>query len=448
MGIFRSLLIFGALLFLSPSMISAQDTTRTISIPLDTLSPPPDLPDSLVVDSTARNNKIIRPPLQAYPDLVKDTQDVFFFYPLRSLTFQSFNDTLINDFQNWDAIRQQEVPLAHLGNPGSATKSLFFQAPGYKGFRVGLEAWDLYRFTPKDLPYYQLSSAFTHLQYNQGNTQGNSRFSAQFSRNFEPGFNYSLLYDRVNQTGYYLSQEVENTSFTNGLWYRNKSNRYEFFLYYTYNEIQQNNNGGVNRDQFSGRSLSDESRYPVEINDLSQMRIEDRAFYLMHRTNIGGNAGKRVFRIEHHMNYSLSKYRFFDTNPDSAYYKDFRTDTRGIRFATEHRSFQNSFFLSTDRSDNDQIQFGLSHMFHWVDQYPRDSSLQNLFLEGKFSFKIKEIFRLNTEAHLGILANAGDYRAAAFMKLKVGKNADLNLHFQQPGLSAFNDARSSFYQYL
>jgi hypothetical protein len=58
---------------------------------------------------------------------------------------------------------------------------------------------------------------------------------------------------------------------------------------------------------------------------------------------------------------------------------------------------------------------------------PRDSTINNLFVTGKWSLKLRETARLETYGHFGLWDNAGDYQVKGILSLDLKKLGALRL---------------------
>lgn len=152
----------------------------------------------------------------------------------------------------------------------------------------------------------------------------------------------------------------------------------------------------------------------------------------------------RSYTIYHQIAWKSGSYKFSDTDPDSVFYKDFLVDRRGLRHYLEARKLENTFKLQTFKIDaapastdstgralpreRGLVELGLVHAVHFIEQEPVDTqAIHNVFLMGSARFSPSERLRLQVYGHLGVGANAGDFRASGELYLNLKKIGYLRL---------------------
>lgn len=105
-------------------------------------------------------------------------------------------DTTLIDFHRFTLVDKYHNRLQDLGNIGTATQRIFFQAPEQIGLTSGYNAYDLYFSRPQDIKYYDSRSPYTKIKAFFG---GNARsmVDVDFSRNINPRWNLGLDFTRI-----------------------------------------------------------------------------------------------------------------------------------------------------------------------------------------------------------------------------------------------------------
>ncbi|MEZ4960460.1 MAG: putative porin [Saprospiraceae bacterium] len=187
--------------------------------------------------------------------VVHDTSDIYYFHADNPNLVFPFSDSLLGTIHQYDPIRQRDMDYASLGNLGSAHRPLFYQPVFRRGFDVGLHQFDLYQLPTADVRFYKIEQAYTQAGFSQGPTQNDLQFNVRFSRNFAKGVNLSLEHRRINNTGSYDFQKATDSDAAFGLWFHNKKGKYNGFLTYVSNSVQQENNGGADAADLNGNVI-------------------------------------------------------------------------------------------------------------------------------------------------------------------------------------------------
>ncbi|MCC6725069.1 MAG: hypothetical protein IT258_11200 [Saprospiraceae bacterium] len=417
--------------------------------------------------------------------LTLDTSAIFFFYADEPNYVFPFSDSLLENTHQYDPIRQRRFDFASLGNLGSATRPLFFQPTWRRGFDVGQHQFDLYQMTTADVRYYKITQAYTQAGFSQGTTQSDAQFNIRFSRNFANGLNFSIEHRRINNIGSYDFQQARNSATAAGMWIHPKSGRYDGYFSFVSNAIEQQNNGGLAEDLNSriipayqvdiqlntantrnanrelaytqyfylkggqktvggGRKTVD-GQAPPTIDTLNQQVQIDTTANRPPKRDEPQTDTRRQFTIYHQIALRSESYKFADADPDSAFYRDFLVDKRGIRHYLELKKLENTFKLQTFKlrqqtapdtsqssrslqKESDLVEFGLTHSAYFLSQEPADTNtIHNVFLTGRVNFSLGERLRLRSYAHLGIGANAGDFRLSGELSLNLKKIGTLRV---------------------
>jgi hypothetical protein len=371
-----------------------------------------------------------------------DTFGVFYFNVDNPNRETPFSDSLLNNFQQYDPVRQRALDLKHLGNLGSAHSNIVYEPLFRRGFDVGLHQYDAYMVTGMQLPFYRLEKPYTNLSYTLGSEQSDGYLTAQFSRNFASGLNTSVDYRRISQLGtrsQYPNQNSRNTALAFGMWLHGKGGRYDGFLSHAANTIEQEDNGGIVQGPAEGEEFSSPSSAQVFL-DNGQTRHQHREWMYTHYYKFGGKPDslkgiRRAYTLSHQISHQKSAYKFFDpySNADTSFFDrfpSFLVDDRGMRVFLEHRKIENSFRISTYKltggqknrpvDQRDLLEVGLTHTWHDLRFEPMDSVINNLFATGRWNIHPGPALRLETYGHLGFWDNGGDYRVSGelFIDLK------------------------------
>jgi len=423
-------------------------------------------------------------------NVVLDTSDIFYFYSANPKLILPFKDSLLDEFQQYDPIRQRKLNYAHLGNLGSAFRQLIYQAPFRRGFDVGLHQFDIYKLDASQLRYYKITQAYTHAFFSQGPSQNHSYFKIRFSRNFANGINLSLDHKKINNAGSYDFQKTRNTAFAIGLWYHAPDGRYDGFFSFASTTIQQQDNGGIVEEPKD--TLLPPFQIAVNLQNARTQQAQREWTYIHYfqlnkpparpprppqtmpgqhsaiisiRDSVANAAPdsleqpaalspafpnqteeplppKRAFTLYHRLRYQFNSYKFSDSSlaEDASFYQNLQVDERGLRHYLKVRKLENTFKIQTfklhksttegPQQQSDLLEVGLIHTLYFLDQEPVDTSnFNDLFLMGRINFTPNERLKIFTYAQFGLLGNAGDYRISGSLFLHFKTVGNLRLEF-------------------
>ena len=373
-----------------------------------------------------------------------DTSEVFWLrINLPDEDYLLIDTTLEEYFSQYDPIRQQDIPYAHLGNLGSAHYPLLFQPIERRGVDLGFHQYDLYKLDHSSFPFYRVGQTFSRAYFTQGATQEDTYFKGEFSRKFDDNINLTFDYSRINNQGDLTYQRATNTAFGLGLWYHTPSQRYQTFFTFVSNTHEIEDNGGistiptatdglpaiVNPVLLSVRSQSAATRFATEEWAFTQtFKPLNRTDSI--KTKVEGDNVPLI--IKHEFRYQNGTYKFYDQDAfgNDEMYGLFATDERGIRNFITYRTFQNEVKLGSYQVAKDSLgsletrnllEAGLRHQFFNINQEPETIRRNNLFVVGRVRLSLSDRLTLNGQAHYGLLDNRNDYKIKADLNLNFGK---------------------------
>jgi hypothetical protein len=259
------------------------------------------------------------------------------FYPI---------DSSIRDYFDKVPLSAEHV---HLGNNGTATRSLLFTPYLKAGWDAGFHALDVYAFKLDDTRFMTTNKPFTRLTYLIG-SQSEQHIGILHTQNITPDWNAGLEYRLINAPGFYNSQNTNHKNFRFNSNYTSKGRRYNAFLVVISNSLQSSENGGIASDTFlMNKNPVYNNLYNIPTN-LAKVPSVTRNFF-----NVALNTGNKYtnttfllrqqydfgrkdstvtdstvirfflprLRLEHTLNYTGSKFMFLDVQAlnDSDFFK-------------------------------------------------------------------------------------------------------------------------------
>lgn len=242
------------------------------------------------------------------------------FYKSFDSTRNRSIDSSINDFTT-----RFPMPFTHyhLGNFGTAAKSMLFSPMMKTGFDAGFHTFDMYKFTLENTRFYQTTRPYTELGYLLG-AKAEQLIDLKHTQNRKSNFNFGFEYRFSNSPGTLKNQNASHNSFRFTSHYQSNNRQYELFFLYISNKSSVSENGGlVDVKKLDSLALND----PYEL----ETRLGRSGAAIRNPFNTSVSTGHlqkdNMLLIRHH--YDLGKKDSLVT--DSATYKIFYP-----RFRIEH----------------------------------------------------------------------------------------------------------------
>ena len=366
-----------------------------------------------------------------------DTAKIWVYYLKDQNNPTRLADTSLGKvFYQYDATRKTENFVGHGGNLGSAARNLWYSPSFRMGFDLGYHHFDRYFSRAEDLPFYRLTNAYSQAAHSGLMSKFNTTFDAKVARNFAKGIQISMDFHRINNRGIYQRQASFHTAFNVGFSYASPNQKYKIFGAYASNVASLQDNGGITSDSiFSiGGQFNSTLTLPVKLltaasrQDIKELYLQ-QYYDLIKKDSL---QERRSFLLGHKFQLKREYVRFAETLPDTnsatSYYKDFLYNLRGLRRYTQDLSVENTFSVVTSKSrssanaNNDWLELGVQHQFHQLDFEFKDSSIQTLFIFGKWYSRLNSNLTFDSYAHLGASNGYfGDYRVEGKLTVDLGK---------------------------
>lgn len=376
-----------------------------------------------------------------------DTAKVLYFYAANpAVNYILADTTLDNHFQQYLPTRTRYDEYAYLGYAGSPARAVVRPTYERMGFDIGFHQFDIYKFENHHFRYFNTRKSFSQGKWSFRAMGNDSNLDFEYGGHFKKNVFVSLNWHRINTSsdGAYklINQSAINSNW--GLSIGQLQQRYEWFLSFTSNGFQQNDNGGIISDAALRNAdttlIGGKQSITPQLSGALSTTYTTRDIQWQHALRLNANeAAKYNFRVVHQINYRATRYKAYNkfgttrstiqkTN-DSLFIGDLSTDERGVRFFTKVRNIDNKIFLSafaknqhqTIGSKGNNFETGIRHQLFYVDNEKNTTVVNNLFAFGKVEFNNIKAFQLNTYAHFGIAAaNIGEYKVEGNLALNMG----------------------------
>lgn len=404
-------------------------------------------------------------------------------------------DTMPVNNQRYDAVISGDRFFAALGNTGLASLDLLPDFVPEAGFRYGRKAFDAYRYTVDNVPWYQSRKPFTEILWVSGPGKENN-LQAMHSQNFYKGLTGGINYRLTSSPGAYQRQKVSDHNVAITLRYFSPDKRYGGEAAFVSNKFIVQENGGIaNREMFEGNTESNRSVIPVNLqlasNTERNMRVMLSQFYelgfsrqqkikadtlpaeqimvadslktdtIAQDTIANDKLLKalrkftRFGRIVHTFTYGYDWYEYEDGNPNSGFYSNILIDSLKTRDSVHIQRFENevgwtnaSYLL--ENKFPVELYAGIKHQAVAFRADSLQKNFNQVILKGSAKIVLPRGFQLSGDAFIikGDY-NDGDLGIAARIDLPFAKklllSGGLNLGSSKPDFYSQYHYSNHFY---
>lgn len=337
--------------------------------------------------------------------------------------------TLADTFQ-WEDNKHYPLPgyYAHLGNYGSAARSLAPEWDAPLGFSTGWLQYEPYYVHDESFRYYNQDVPVADIKYSQAG-QEDTYLTLDFGRSFAKGLSLSVSYKRINQIGEFLHQRQKDTGFGIGIWHHAPNGRYDAFYSYVNNSAITQENGGVSDIDSIGQPRWPDMSIPVylsnSVNDNSAVSSQKhRSFLTRQIVHILPDSTGLSMDLWLKASFSTGLFKYVDEDilPSAAEYygSAYLLDQRGIRQYTylQENNWSGGVTLPW-KAAHSKIDASMRYRGIQLEQEPEQRTIHEVYFEANGVFQWVEPLILKGELSLGL------GQAEGIFAFKAG--ADLNL---------------------
>ena len=392
------------------------------------------------------------------------TDSITIYYRYFDSTRTRNLDSSVNDFYTRFPLPSHYI---HLGNLGTAARSLIFQPNTKPGYDAGFHAYDIYRLKVEDTKFYQTTRPFTELAYLIG-SRSEQIVNIIHTQNIKPNFNMAFQYRFINSPGDFKNQNTSHNGYRiNGV-YQSNNKRYTAYGIILANKLRASENGGIISDTaLNKEGFNDRFDIPTRLGGVSQLQrnpfnstIRTGSLYnettLLFRQQydlgqkdslvINDSTTIKLFypriRFQHTFSYTKNSYAFQDYTDDLQKRMDYLQYfnalifTDSVFYKDKWRDVTNDFSIISFPVKNNPNQFlkvGAAIQNIRGNYSGTSKTLYNAILNGEYRNRTK-----NQQWDLEALGrfyaagyNAGDYLAQVFLKKLISKKlGSLQVGFQ------------------
>lgn len=326
-----------------------------------------------------------------------------------------FLDSSINDFT-----RRYPVPAhyVHVGNFGTAARSLVFNPNLRPGWDPSFHAYDNYKFTIENTKFYQTTRPYTELGYMLGSQQ-EQMVDILHTQNVNPNFNLGFQYRFINAPGEFRSQNASHNNVRLHGSIQSKNKRYTAYAAFISNKSKSSENGGLRSDtSLEGtEGFNNPFVIPTRLGGTAELNrnffstlvntgnvYTERTVLYRHQYDLGqkdsiivnDSTTIQLFypRIRFQHTFSYNKYDFL--------FQDYRADS------SDYHNFFNYPIRTGDTILFNDVWKELKNDFSIV-SFPQKNNLNQFLKAGLTVQNLSTVIKGGTKRFLNIAAN-GEYR--------------------------------------
>lgn len=241
-------------------------------------------------------------------------------------------DSTIYNLEEYNFIQRGGKEYLHIGNTGGAAYPLVFDATPSKGFTLGYQQFNIYRYHIDSIRYYRVIRPYAELSMILG-LNNEQLFQGKFAHMVKNVFLYGVDFTRIFSRGIYQNQRANNNGFNLYGIYNSNNKRWNVQADLIFNQNKVQENGGVTLNPFDS-SFFQKKLVPVLTNS-AENNYRQIDFHLKAAYSIGKTYLERkndsvltrvlmpVFKISYRFNLEQQLLRFRDMTPNPAFYNEF-----------------------------------------------------------------------------------------------------------------------------
>jgi Putative porin len=244
-------------------------------------------------------------------------------------------DTVLHNFQFYAPEDKQKDPWRNLGNAGSAVFPLVYQFDTITDFDLGFRQYDINYRTIAAIRHYQTPTPITYLAYNQA-PKKDQRFRVVHARNIGKQFQIGVDYNVSGSNGFFARQKTNTDNLNVYTHFTTRNRKYNVFAGYLSNDIDNEQNGGIDTSQTKPEDVFLQSRLdfiPVNLNN-TLSDFNQKAVYVQQSYALGGHFNfqvddstqKEVFypvvNFIHQFNFKYFRYNYTDALSNPGFYPE------------------------------------------------------------------------------------------------------------------------------
>lgn len=293
------------------------------------------------------------------------TMDMYRFISLeRDTTYLDTSLTIQRDY-SFNYLRKDIFGLLPFANEGQTYNTLQYSLTEFSPYpEMGFKAKHFNFLEANDIKYSSVATPVTELYFKSVMQKGQN-LDAFFTLNINPRLNFSIAYKGLRSEGEYINQLTSTGNFRFTTSYNTKNERYFANAHFTYQDILNEENGGITTiSDFESENSDYDNRQRLEVylNDAESF-LKGKRIFADHFFRVNSAKGDNNLYVAHQFNY---ENKFFEYNQE--------TVPSTVGSSTVYR-FGDSFLSS-----------GINDQTHYNKMYNKVGLIYENTTLGKFQF--------------------------------------------------------------
>ena len=269
--------------------------------------------DTLVIDSGKKDSlKIFKPTIYDYQYQTQFSEKKIFdtvFTHDKTFIFSQYNNK-----NNFGRIQ--------FANIGEGFQSLVFEVNPEQNLALLPTNKSYFLLGINDIKYYDVKTPTTAFIYHNSVKSG-AELTSTYTQNIGKNFNFAVEYTGLRSLGLYQNSLAAQNHVLFSGHFKSKNNKYEAFAHYLHQNINNQENGGIENVDlfFNGDSRFDNRiNLPVNLSN-SESRFAYRRYYFSQEFR-PFSSEKFPFKIRHTIFHQANKFYYEQDSPQSFYFND------------------------------------------------------------------------------------------------------------------------------
>ena len=230
----------------------------------------------------------------------------------RDTTYIDTSLTIQKEY-NHNYLRKDTFGLLPFANEGQTYNTLQYSLTDFSPYpEFGFKAKHFNFMEANQIRYYSVATPVTELYFKSTIKKGQS-VDAFITLNTSENLNFSIAYKGLRSEGEYINQLASTGNFRFTTSYHTKNKRYFANAHYTYQDILNEENGGITTiENFESEdpNYNNRQRFEVYFNDAKSF-LKGKRIFVDHNFRVNSKKGNNNLYVTHQFNY---ENKFFEYN--------------------------------------------------------------------------------------------------------------------------------------